>query len=358
MAGRSPAAFIPAWRNDIRNGFYRLCLACVFTCGPAAATIVCGQEVYEQPAAATVAERCRAWLEQVAPAKLPEWDRLAEARTEGSSHTLSLIAEAAGLADPATNKLLDRLRNEPQYLLLSVLESHPLAIEDNWIRANLQLYLALELSQRQLYEEALGLLEQTEDTEVVDPASYFFHRAVCEHHLLHREPALSSLETLLTQCRPLPTRYRMLGELMRQDLSGLEEKSLNEISRKMRDVERRLDLGRSGQKVQKIEREIIDTLDELIAKLEQQAGGGGGGGSSQGQGNQPSSPAQDSRVKGSTAPGEVENKELGRKDGWGDLPPKEKAQAKQILGTMFPPHYQRAIEAYNKKNAQRENQKP
>ena len=106
------------------------------------------------------------------------------------------------------------------------------------------------------------------------------------------------------------------------------------------------------------EKEIIESLDELIKKLEQQASAGGGGGSGSGKGNQPQSGAEDSRVKGSTAPGEVDDKNLGQKDGWGKLPPKDQAKAKQILGTLFPPHYRRAIEAYNKKAAQRKSPTP
>ena len=301
-----------------------------------------------------VQARCRAWVEQQSPDHLEAWDQLAAGHTEAESPPLLLVIQTVCLLDESTQQFVSQLVQAPQFRLLSLLEANVLNIEEEWVQANAQLWLGTELSQRQLYEESLEILAPLEPTLLVDPGMYFFHRAVCEHHLLQQEAAQASLTRLLQETHPVPVRYRMLGELMQQDLAKLEEKSLDEISRKMRDVERRLELGRSGQKVQKLEKEIIDSLDELIAKLEEQSGGGGGGGSGQSQGNNPNAPAQESRVKGSTAPGNVDEKDLGRKDGWGDLPPKEKAEAKQILGTMFPPHYQRAIEAYNRKAAQRE----
>ena len=59
---------------------------------------------------------------------------------------------------------------------------------------------------------------------------------------------------------------------MQHDLQGLKKDSLSEISRKMKDVERRLGLGRGGQRVQKEEDEIVASLDAIIEKLEQQGG--------------------------------------------------------------------------------------
>ena len=240
----------------------------------------------------------------------------------------------------------------PRFAVPAALESYQPEIDDPWMETNLNLWMGLELARRELYEEALQKFQQVQQQHLVDPAAYYFYRAVCEHHLLKKEQGLASLDILLNQCTPLPSRYRMVGELMKQDLVKLQEKSLDEIARKMNDVERRLELGRAGKKVQKIEREIVESLDELIKKLEEQSGGGSGSGS--GSGNQPNSAAKDSSVKGSTAPGKVDDKDLGHKSNWGNLPPKEQAKAKQILGTLFPPHYRRAIEAYNRKAAQRE----
>ena len=67
-------------------------------------------------------------------------------------------------------------------------------------------------------------------------------------------------------------RYKTTAELMQHDLQSLKKDSLSEISRKMKDVERRLELGRGGQRVQKQEDEIVVALDAIIEKLEQQGG--------------------------------------------------------------------------------------
>lgn len=145
----------------------------------------------------------------------------------------------------------------------------------------------------------------------------------------------------------------MVAKLMQRDLQETEEETLGSVSRLMRDSERRLDLGRGGQKVQKVQDEIVATLDDLIKKAEQQQSGGGGSGSGQNNSNQSGSPAEDSTLKGATAPGEVDQKELKKQGGWGSLPPKEEARAKNLLNKEFPVHYQQAVEQYFKKLANR-----
>lgn len=230
----------------------------------------------------------------------------------------------------------------------------PLLAENTtpFFQQNMLLFYARYLSERRMYEEALENFERIQPEEVVSPATYFFFKGVAEHALLKKEEGLKSLTTLLEQTEQIPTRYRNIATLLKYDLEELKEKSLDEVARMMSDVERRLSLGRGGPKVQKVEEEIIASLDLIIEKLEQQMGGGSGGGSG-GQSNQSNAPAQDSVVKGSTGEGEVENKDVGNKVGWGNLPPKEEAKAKQILGNLFPPHYQKAIENFSKKSAER-----
>ena len=46
------------------------------------------------------------------------------------------------------------------------------------------------------------------------------------------------------------------------------------------------------------------------------------------------------------APGKVEQRDIGNKSGWGDLPPKEREQALQQIGREFPAHYREVIEQY------------
>lgn len=219
--------------------------------------------------------------------------------------------------------------------------------------ANMHLFYARYLAQRGLYDEALALFEKLDPKTVVDPATCLFYKAVCEHELLRKTEGLATIGKLLKNTEDVPVSYSTVATLMQYDLQGARPKSLDEVARKMKDSHRRLDLGRGGRKVQKVQKEIVATLDEIIKRLEDQSGGGGGGGGSgPPKGNKSSSPAKDSYVGGQRSPGNVDKKHLANKAGWGALPPKAQARAKNILNRKFPAHYRRAVEAYNKKLAE------
>ncbi|WP_459558233.1 hypothetical protein [Lacunimicrobium album] len=254
--------------------------------------------------------------------------------------------------DTRWNDLIDATHDSGRYFQFEEMQENLLSTLNPTLRSNMELYLGSQLSSAQMYDEAITVLGSASVNELVDPASYFFHKAVCEHNLLMKQDGLTSLGHLLERTDAVPVRYSQVAELMKYDLENLEEKSLDEVARMMSDVERRLELGRAGSRVQKLEKEIVSRLDEMIEKIEQSQNGGGGGGS--GNSNDPGNqPLQDSIVKGSTAPGNVDNKDIGHKDGWGNLPEKDQAKAKQILGSMYPAHYGKAIEEYSRKSAER-----
>ena len=144
--------------------------------------------------------------------------------------------------------------------------------KDAFYTANMQLFYGKFLAQKRMYDEALDLLAALETKTVVDPAGLLYFRAVCEHQLLKKTEGLATIRTLLESTTAVPLRYKTTAELMQHDLQALKKDSLSEISRKMKDVERRLDLGRGGQRVQKEEDEIVASLDAIIEKLEQQGG--------------------------------------------------------------------------------------
>jgi hypothetical protein len=219
---------------------------------------------------------------------------------------------------------------------------------------NVRYFYARYLAVLTMYDESRDLFAMIDPSHVVDPAGCLFYKAVSEHSLLLKDEGLKTITALLTSTEAVPLRYTTVAELMKHDLEALREKSLGEVARQMRDVERRLSLGRAGEKVQRVEERIIATLDEIIEKIEQQQGGGGGGGSGSPRGNQSSSPAQDSYVGGAKGPGEVDKRDIGHKDGWGNLPDKSQAAAKELINRQFPAHYRHAVEEYLKKIAQRE----
>jgi len=59
----------------------------------------------------------------------------------------------------------------------------------------------------------------------------------------------------------------------------------------------------------------------------------------------------DSRVAGGKGAGDVQNRDIGAADGWGNLPPHKREEALQQIGREFPPHYREAIEQYFKRLA-------
>ena len=163
---------------------------------------------------------------------------------------------------------------------------------------------------------------------------------------------MKSIDVLLQGADTAPRRYVALAQLMQDDLKDLQEDSLDHIARRMEDIRRRLDVGHAGPKVRKVEKGVIESLDKLIKKMEdeqkqqQDASSSGGMRSTR--------PAESSQIIGGKAPGEVTKKNIGSKSGWGDLPPKEREQAMQQIGRDFPAHYRDAIEQYFRRLAAEE----
>jgi len=215
---------------------------------------------------------------------------------------------------------------------------------------NMRLFYARWLVQESLFEEARDQLSGLEPSDVAAPATLLFYQSVVYHKLLEKESGLKTLDALLGEAEASPRRYVAVAQLMRDDLDGLDEESLDHIARRMDDIRRRLDLGRSGPKVRKVEDGVIESLDKLIKKIEdqqqQQQQSAGAGNTLR-----PTSPAQDSVPMGGKGPGDVTKRDIGSESDWGDLPPKEREEALQQIGRDFPSHYRDVIEQYFKRLA-------
>jgi len=218
------------------------------------------------------------------------------------------------------------------------------------VRDNLRLLYGRWLAQHHLVDESLEYLKDLAPQMVADPVSLLFHQAVAHHRLLAKEPCLKSVSLLLENESQLPRRYVSLAKLMEADIKPLKVDSLDEIARLMDDIRRRLDLARAGKVVRDEEEQVIAKLEKMIEELEkqrqqqQQAGNGGG--------SQPSNPMQDSQTAQLKGPGEVDPKSLGKKDGWGNLPPQQRQEVLQQIGRELPAHFRETIEEYFKRLAQ------
>lgn len=278
--------------------------------------------------------------------------------------TLDKLSDTFVLGDPEVAKLLAEARDPATPAPLAL----PALLKDTkksvFFRNNLALAYAKALSNRRVFEESLEAFKAVKPEQVVDPASYFFHRAVAEHALMYKTEADTSIVRLLDDVADVPERYRMVAALMHFDMLTWKDKDLGWVSRKMENIQRRLDLTRGGKKTQKMQKEVLVRLDEMIKELENQQKGDGSGSGQGGQkcppGGQPqqgppgnniqsSSPQQDSLGGNGAGKGEIDLKKLKEiAEVWGKLPEKEQARRMLELTRGMPARYRDAIETYLK----------
>jgi hypothetical protein len=344
-----------ACADYIEIGLALLLAVGLATAGMAApsADAVSAPAAWKLPSPKDLRRQVFAWLDQraVDAATRAKAEELLPVNQEDLAgvELLSRVVRTIALADERARKLVDLCSQSPS----------PRPPEQSWLKDpklpavlahNLQLYYGIWLVRASLFDEALEQLAGLEPDQVADPASLLFYQGVIYHQLLNKDAGLKAIRELLEESDQSPRRYAAVAKLMQEDLRQLKEDSLDHIARRMDDIRRRLSLGRGDQKVRKVEDGVIDSLDKLIKDLEeqqrrQQAGGGAGGGTKSSQ------PAQQSRIIEGKGPGEVTRKDIGNKDGWGNLPPKQRDEAMQQIGREFPSHYRDVIEQYFRKLA-------
>jgi hypothetical protein len=190
----------------------------------------------------------------------PLLDKVAATLCLGEPAAAALL-EAAGDPDaPAPTGLPDLLKDAKRPV---------------YFRANLTLAYARALTSRRVYDEVLEALKLVKPEDVVDPAAYLFHKAVAEHALMMKDQADDTIDRLLVDVTDSPERYRMVAALMHFDMLTWQDKDLGWISRKMGVIKDRLDISRGGKKTQKMQKEVLVRLDEMIKDLENRAKNGG-----------------------------------------------------------------------------------
>ena len=226
------------------------------------------------------------------------------------------------------------------------------------IRDNLRLLVGGWLADHRLYNEALLQLEPIEVGNVADPGKLLFYTAATHYRLLNREKGLQAIAKLLERTGDIPRRYDTVAQMMQLELKALKEDSLDEVARLMDNIQVRLGHGRAGKRVRAEEDDVVAKLDKMIEELEekrkkqQQQGKDGKGGK------QSSRPMQQSKAADGKGPGNVDLKRLAEEIDWGDLPPKDREEALQRLGTEFPSHYREVIEEYFRRLARKEVETP
>jgi hypothetical protein len=218
--------------------------------------------------------QAEAWLQQVGKTDAATQKAFAGIWT-GDRTVLDKVADTLSLGSPDARKLLDDARDANSAAPTEV----PAIVKDKklpaFFRANLALAYGKALSNRRVYEEALEVLNAVKPEQVVDPATLLFHRAVAEHSLTRAREANNTIVRLLDDVADAPERYKTVAALMVFDMMTWKDKDLGSIARKMDNIERRLDLSRGGPKTQKLQKEVVARLDELIKEMENQGKGCG-----------------------------------------------------------------------------------
>ena len=230
---------------------------------------------------------------------------------------------------------------------------------DPFVRANLAAAYAKVLAGRRVYEESVAAAKLAAPEQLIDPASYFFYRAVAEHALIQRDAAVASIVRLLDDVSDAPDRYKVVATMMFFDLQqwSKDDKDLTNIGRLMDNSGRRLDLARGGPQTQDIQKKIVFRLDEKIKELEakskqqgqpgdQSCPSGGKPGDGQGSG-PPNAPMQDSTGGSDSGAGNVDVKKLrSYEQVWGTLPEAERKKVTQDFIREMPPKFKPMIEDY------------
>lgn len=317
---------------------------------PASASAPASGASWQAPSAEQVRTRVMAWLEargadESAKQKAAEvWASVpADA---GELDVLAALSATVALVDENARSL-GTLCAKPKSQL--IVPSQPWLDDpatDPLVARNMRLLFGRWLVHEAMFDEAVEQLGALRPEDVVAPATLLFYQGVAYHSLLQKTPGLESIGKLLSAPERSPRRYVAVARLMEEDLKSLEDDSLDHVARRMDDVRRRLDLGRAGRKVRDVEDGIIESLDKIIKRLEEQAAAAAAAGGGAQDNIRSSSPAPDSMPIGGKGPGEVDRRPIGSEADWGNLPPKQREEALQRIGRDFPSHYRDVVEQY------------
>jgi hypothetical protein len=236
--------------------------------------------VLEAASVQAVQAKAQAWLKEVSnnnAAKLQQCEAIWK-KTDRS--VLDRLADTFVLGNASAAQIVNQARDPQAPAPLAIPDVLTDAKQSAFLRANLSLVYARWLSIRHVYEEALDVLRTITPEQVVDPATYLFHRAICEHQLLLKDDAIRTANRLIYDAVDSPERYKAVGALILLDMQTWKGKDLGSIARKMDSSARRLDLARGGPQTQKIQKDILDRLDELIKEMENKAKQGDSNGGS------------------------------------------------------------------------------
>lgn len=221
----------------------------------------------ESPSVEVVKQQAADWLKSVGKTDAAS-TKAFEAIWSTERPVLDKVTKTLVLGDEKAAKLMAEVSKPDAPAPTEV----PAVLKDlkvpSFYRANLALAYARQLANRRIYDEALSALRGVKPEQVVNPGAYFFTRAVSEYTLMMKAEADDSILRLLDDVADAPERYRMVAALMHFDMMTWQEKDLGWISRKMNVIKDRLEIARGGKKTQRMQKEVLVRLDEMIKEME------------------------------------------------------------------------------------------
>lgn len=306
---------------------------------------------WTQPTPASIRAAFESWLEEAKTS--PQSAAAVEAHVDSidalNGTLVDPVMQGIELGDEEVSRFVEQLESAANHK--DIQSSHLLenvAVPD-FVSNHVRLFYGRWLAQHELFDESLEELKKLSVDEVLDPATLLYYRGLMEHQLLQPKACIKTLEKLLENSDQMPRRYSVLAKLMVADMQRLEQDSLDEISRLMGDIRRRTDLNRSGKRVRGQEEDVVNKLDKLIEKLEEQQRQMQ---MAQAQGsNRSSSPADREQRMSGQGSGQVRSKTQSDGGQWGNLDPAERDAALADMSKDLPPHYRSVIEEYFRKLA-------
>lgn len=225
------------------------------------------------------------------------------------------------------------------------------------VRPNIAVRAAAEHFVRRRYAECLAWLAAGGDPSSAARELAFYYRAVANHQLVRMAPAAAAADELLAIDSPRSRRSHEMAQLVKRDAEAHEAGSLTHVAQQMNDVERRLQLGRTGEEEQALQQDVIDAIDKLIddaeeARRRQQQQQQQQQQIAQGGRSMAPKPLEESRATEMKAPGEVDDRDITPGGDWGSLPPAQRERVTQGIIRDFPAHYREVIEDYFRSLAQ------
>jgi tetratricopeptide (TPR) repeat protein len=287
----------------------------------------------------------------------PIIDLVADTFALGNADARALLADVRDANSPAPTQMPGILNDAKQ---------------PGFFRANLALAYAQALTTRRLYDEALAALQGVKAEQVaehvIDPAAYYFQRAVAEHRTLQKDDAARSIARLLDEIPDAPERYKMVAALMALDLQQWKAKDLGDIDRKMDRIKDRLGNAQGGPRTRQYQREVLARLDELIKRIEndrkkqepsddpkdpsnppQEPPRPGDRPPTAGD---PNNPQDESRIGLNRGNGDISDRKMRDiVELWGKLKEKDRVNAMTEMIRSMPPAYRQMIEDFYRKGA-------